>query len=377
MFKLKDSKIFFYIFLYIIISPLFFPLKTISNSVDPNEFQYSKNYVMGIGDGILIKFDGVPVYTGVYYVQTDGYLNLPELGLVLAKSKTLEELQKNLLDQYSEFIVDPKIDLSVYSYRPVTVTVNGEVNRPGLYTIKYGIDNNQNQTPNLINDNLLKSPFSSTQSTQNQPVNQPAIQMPPKLFDLIIASDGLTPNANISQIKIIRKNPESNGGGKLIAKIDLISLLNEGDQKQNISLLDGDHIFIPKSEKLILNQLIDINRSNLSPGEIEVFVNGNVSSKGRLLIRQGLSLHEAIAAAGGENNLTGNIEFIRLTNNGRTNKRIISFKKSAKKGSRDNPILLAGDIIYVRRNIVGKFGSIITDYTSPLINAYGIYKIFE
>ena len=366
MFKLKNYKIFFYIFLYLSISPLFFPYKTLSNSTNLNEFQYSKNYVMGIGDEILINFEGIAVYTSVYKVQTDGYLNLPELGLVLAKGKTLEELQKNLLDQYSKFIVNPKIYLSVNYYRPVTVTINGEVNRPGLYTINYGLDkNNQDQSLSLKNDNLVKFPFSSAQN-----LVQPKVQRPPKLFDLIKASDGLTPNANISQIEIIRKNPEIKGGGKLIAKIDLISLLNEGDQKQNISLLDGDHIFIPKSEKLILNQLIDISRSNLSRGEIEVFVNGNVPLKGRLLIRQGLSLHEAIAAAGGENNLTGNIEFIRLTNSGRTNKRIIPFKKSAKKGSMDNPILLAGDI-------VGKFGSIITDYTSPLINAYGIYKIFE
>ncbi len=367
--KLKISKIFIHIFAYLIISPLFLPLKTLSNSIDQNEFLYSKNYVMGIGDGIKIDFEGIPFYTNVYQVQTDGYLNLPELGLILAKGKTLEELQNSLLDQYSEFIVNPKIDLSVYNYRPITVTVNGEVNRPGLYKLNYEESPSiQNQPLNLINDNSSKS---------SRSIIQNKIQTPPKLFNLIQASDGLTPNANISQIEIIRRNPEIKGGGKLIAKVDLVSLLREGDQKQNINLLDGDHIFVPKSEKLILNQLINISRSNLSQDQIEVFVNGNVSSKGRLLIKQGLSLHEAIAAAGGENNLTGNIEFIRLSNNGKTNKRIISFKKSAKKGSMDNPILLAGDIIYVRRNIVGKFGSIITDYTSPLINAYGIYKIFE
>ena len=367
--KIKISKIFIHIFAYLIISPLFLPLKTLSNSVDPYEFKYSKNYILGFGDGIKIDFEGIPIYTNIYQVQTDGYLNLPELGLVLAKGKTLEELQNNLLDQYSEFIVNPKIDLSVYNYRPVTVTVNGEVNRPGLYKLNYAESPIiQNQPPKLNNDNSAKSfPF----------ISQNKIQTPPKLFDLIQVSAGLTPNANISQIEIIRRNPEIKGGGKLIAKVDLLSLLREGDQKQNISLLDGDHIFVPKSEKLILNQLINISRSNLSQDQIEVFVNGNVTSKGRLLIKQGLSLHEAVAAAGGENNLTGNIEFIRLSNNGRTNKRIIPFKKSAKKGSMDNPILLAGDIIYVRRNIVGKFGSIITDYTSPLINAYGIYKIFE
>ena len=366
--SLEISKIFFYIFSYLIISPLFFPLKIISNSINPNEFQYTKNYIMGIGDEIFINFEGLPIYSKVYKVQIDGYLNLPELGMVLAKGKTLQEIEKTLLDQYSDFIIKPKIELSVFKYRPVTVTINGEVNRPGLYKINF--INSQNNENNFLN-------FNESQSTMLNTNNLSSTQTPPKLFDLISISKGITPNANISEIEIIRKNSEINGGGKLKTKVNLIALLSEGNQEQNIDLLDGDHILIPKSDKLILNQLIDVNRSNLSPGEIEVFVNGNVFKKGKLSIRQGLSLHEAIAAAGGENNLTGNIEFIRFTNSGKLNKRIINFKKSAKKGSSENPILFNGDIIYVRRNIVGKFGSIITDYTSPLINAYGIYKIFE
>ena len=58
-------------------------------------------------------------------------------------------------------------------------------------------------------------------------------------------------------------------------------------------------------------------------------------------------------------------------------KRLISFSRNAKKGSRDNPILISGDIIFVRKNIFGKASSIILDYSQPIVNAYGIYKIFD
>ena len=90
-----------------------------------------------------------------------------------------------------------------------------------------------------------------------------------------------------------------------------------------------------------------------------------------------MSLYEAIAAAGGGLNMSGNIEFVRLTRDGKTIKRIIRFNKIAIKGTTENPILVNGDIIVLRRNIFGKASSVITDYTSPLINAYGIYKLFE
>ena len=81
---------------------------------------------------------------------------------------------------------------------------------------------------------------------------------------------------------------------------------------------------------------------------MEVFINGNVFSPGRIILKQGTSLIEAIAASGGKRNLTGKIEFVRLKRNGKTEKRLISFKESALKGSYYNPILINGDMIFVR-----------------------------
>ena len=64
----------------------------------------------------------------------------------------------------------------------------------------------------------------------------------------------------------MRENSKSEGGGKIKAKIDIYSLLNNGDQSQNISLRDGDSIIIPKSYNSYKDQFKVINflKKNLS-----------------------------------------------------------------------------------------------------------------
>ena len=148
-------------------------------------------------------------------------------------------------------------------------------------------------------------------------------------------------------------------------------------RKGNLDLRDGDDIFVPRSEALLLDQLIEINKSNLTPDEIKVYINGHVRKAGQIFLRQGVSLFEAIAAAGGGLPMSGNIEFIRFNNNGKSQKRILSFNKSSIKGTKNNPILISGDIIFVRQNLFGKTNSILQNYSSPAVSAYGLYRLFN
>ena len=121
----------------------------------------------------------------------------------------------------------------------------------------------------------------------------------PRLFDALQEVDGLTNKADLSSIKIVRKNSKTFGGGTIKANINLIRLIKNGDQSQNIRLFDGDYIFIPESENILLDQIIDINRTNLNPREIQVFITGNVVNPGSKILRQNTSLVEAIMSAGG------------------------------------------------------------------------------
>ena len=66
-----------------------------------------------------------------------------------------------------------------------------------------------------------------------------------------------------------------------------------------------------------------------------------------------------------------------MSKRGKTKKRIIAYNDKSIKGSTGNPILLSGDIIYVRKNILGQTTQAINQISSPIIKSYGLYKILN
>lgn len=321
-------------------------------------------YLIGAGDSLLIEFVGINLFSGNYNVRPDSSIFLPEIGKVFVNDLTVDELKIILESKYSNFIKKPDINVLINSYRPINVTLRGEVNRTGLYIIPY-----YKNTLTEIDVQELSSKYPGMASSNTRAI-------PPKLFDLLKLGQGLSSNANLSEIIVTRKSSVEKGS-KIRAKIDLIALLQNGDQSQNLVLRDGDDVLITRQEQIMIDQLIDFNKSNLTPDLVEVYINGNVIRPGKLVIKQGLSLYEAIAAAGGKGSMTGNVEFIRLKRNGQSDKRIFRFNSLTKKGTPQNPILISGDIVYVRKNLVGKTSNVLNEYTSPLVNAYGVYKIFD
>ena len=197
----------------------------------------------------------------------------------------------------------------------------------------------------------------------------------PRIFDVIKESKGFTPNANLSRVKIIRNNSLTQGGGKIFTEINLLSLFLEGDQKQNIRLYDGDSIFI-KEDISINKQIVDLNRSNISPEFITVYVSGNVFSSGSVVLKQGSSLLQAIASAGGKKNLSGKISFLRFNPDGTIEKNQFKIDYNASINSRKNPILNDGDIVNVERSIIGKTTNVLNEVSNPIISGYSLYRIF-
>ena len=335
----------------------FFDTKPISNQL------ISSQYIVDSGDVLFLNFKDINIFTGYYSVNPNGELLLPEIGFFSVKGNTTQEIKSQLLEKYKEVIINPKVEVTIYRYRPLSIYIGGEVNRPGLYKLEYSkvnLDDREISEFNFANSGK-KITFKNV----------------PKLFDVLQKVDGLTNKADLSSIKIVRKNSKTLGGGTIKANINLIRLIKNGDQSQNIRLFDGDYIFIPESENILLDQIIDINRTNLNPREIRVFITGNVENPGSKILRQNTSLVEAIMAAGGKKNSTGNIQFIRLKRNGNSEKRIFAYDQSATKGSYKNPILIEGDLIILNKNLLGKTTSIINEVGSPIINSYGLYKIFE
>ena len=331
----------------------------------PNEIINSQ-YLVDTGDSLFINFRNIEIFSNSYNVDSNGQLLLPELGLYFVRGKTIEEIKYEITEKYKDVIINPNIEITISNYRPLKVYINGEVNRPGLYELTYTKNKEINKQKNIVGLNEFSMPQADLSTSSV-----------PRLFDALKLVEGLTNKADLSEIKIVRNNSKSLGGGKIQAKVNMLNLLKNGDQSQNIKLFDGDYIFIPASENILLDQLIDINKTNLNPREIEVFISGNVTKPGKMILRQNTSLVKAIMAAGGKNNSTGNIEFVRLKRDGKSDRRVFKLNDSAIKGSYSNPILISGDIVVVNKNLLGKATTVISEIGSPVINAYGIYKIFD
>ena len=323
-------------------------------------------YLVDSGDTLFIIFNGVNLFTNFYPVDPEGFIYIPEIEKFNVSGKTINSIESELNNLYKESLFEPNIKVTVSSHRPITFYLGGEVRRPGLYKIKYEqmltVPNNKN-----IYDDILDKTTSSSQISF----------LPPRLFEAIKKGNGFTPNANLKNIEIIRKNSIEQGGGSIKANIDLMDVIKNGSQKNNIIIYDGDTIIVGRSERIIREQLLDVARSNFSPEYINVFVNGNVQNPGIIQVRQGSTLFEAVATAGGKLDNTGKIEFIRFIESGKNTKNIYSYNKTISGKKKNNPVLQEGDLIVVRKNIIGKAGDITKNIAAPILSGYGLYSIFS
>ena len=222
----------------------------LKNVIFPEIDQKNTDYILGEGDKLKITFYGLSLFDNIYTINPNGNLVLPELEEFYAKGKTLKELKVSLNNKYKDYIVNPDLLIEIIEYRDLNITLRGAVNRTGLFKLPY--DESSNYMP--------------------------------RLFDALKLGEGVTSNADLKNIIVIRDNSTTNGGGKIKANINLITFLDEGDQTQNIQLRDGDDIFVGRSKNTIIEQLNLFNKSNLSPSTVVVFVNGNVMKSGSLQI---------------------------------------------------------------------------------------------
>ncbi|MFQ5973715.1 MAG: polysaccharide biosynthesis/export family protein [Alphaproteobacteria bacterium] len=101
------------------------PGLTISQPAGPG-----RNFPIGPGDTIEIAVFGHEELSSEYQVTVDGVIALPLVGEVLARGRTIEELEQEISDRLrGDVLVDPKVTIRVVDYRPVMVI--GGVMRPG------------------------------------------------------------------------------------------------------------------------------------------------------------------------------------------------------------------------------------------------------
>jgi polysaccharide export outer membrane protein len=236
------------------------------------------DYIVGEEDVIKITVYDHPELTTTERVSGEGIITLPLIGEIKVAGLTTDQTAKKIAARLSEgFIVDPNVSVFVVEFRSKKTIIIGYVNRPGMYM--------------LSGDTTL--------------------------LDLISLAGGLSKEAG-GRATIKRKNLGSNGGEGTI-NIDLQKLIEQGDTSLNISLMDGDSVFIAKASVFYLT--------------------GEVKNPAAYRYEDGITLIKAITMAGGftDKAAMGRIRIIRKIDNK---------EKVIQKAEMDEPVL-PDDVIIV------------------------------
>ena len=147
------------------------------------------------------------------------------------------------------------------------------------------------------------------------------------------------------------------------AELNFLELITDGNETQNIRLFDGDTVLVARSAIELREQIIKAGQTNLSPDFVLVFVSGRVRDPGSKILPQGATLDQALAAAGGQKLMRGQVEFIRLNRDGSTDKRKFFVNSTNPAGSYKNPILMAGDVVRVNESPLSATLTVLNEIT--------------
>lgn len=370
----------------------FFQSKALANEEISNPLSnYIRNkpkdsfYILGKGDVLYITVNqNTNSLNTSFTINGEGVANLKELKNIYVAGLTVEELTRVLNEEYSNIVKSPDVEITVLKHRPIKIYIDGEVEEPGIHnlpgTYRINTKNNSNESSAFFKNRVLFNGIKSrdpSEFTLNSSISEGVFF--PTLFDAIRKSGGVSLNADLSKIKIIRKNSLSNGGGKITTNVNLLETINLKDNSQNIRLLDGDNIIISKSNTPSIEQLTKAIKSNLNPRFISVYVAGRVENAGVIQLSKSAVMSDAIDLVGAKV-IRGPVKFIRYNGDGSVVSRKFKYNKKAQRGSKINPTLKNGDIIYITKSLINVSNEVITEITSPfqgILSTYTLYKAFS
>ncbi|MGH9841996.1 MAG: polysaccharide biosynthesis/export family protein [Blastocatellia bacterium] len=181
------------------------------------------------GDKLSIKFLYQPeLNEPAVIVRPDGFITLPMIDEVMAKGLTVAELKSSIEKAYSESLRSPVVSINLVEFVAPRVFVGGQVMKPGSYDLRAG------QT----------------------------------LMQAIILAGGFTRDANRKMVLHARPDGATGatGGSKLkMATFDAMRMLDNSAIAQEVSLQDGDYIFVPDSKLSKMSRILEAFRAAI-PG---------------------------------------------------------------------------------------------------------------
>jgi polysaccharide export outer membrane protein len=134
-------------------------------------------------------------------VRPDGKISLPLINDIPAAGNTTRQLQENIAEKLKAFIATPSVSVSIVRIVSQSVSVVGQVVRPGSYP---------------LGNNLT-------------------------VLEILARAGGLREFANEKAIRVVRKE-----NGKTVQyKVNYKDVIKGKSLQQNISLKSGDVILVP------------------------------------------------------------------------------------------------------------------------------------
>ncbi|MCX6628510.1 MAG: polysaccharide export protein, partial [Candidatus Solibacter sp.] len=92
-------------------------------------------FILGPEDQIMVLIYGSTEFSGAHMIRPDGRITMPFLGDIMAAGLTPADLGNAIKEKLKKYIVDPDVSVSVTAVNSKRFYINGEVNKPGQYTL--------------------------------------------------------------------------------------------------------------------------------------------------------------------------------------------------------------------------------------------------
>jgi len=212
------------------------------------------DYVLGIGDELVITLRGQVNSTSQVRVDREGRIVLPNMQPVAAAGRRFGEFRDDLTAQAQAAFLQTNVYISVGSVRSIAVLVTGEVRSPGRFTV---------------------TSFSS-------------------LMDALVMADGVSKTGSLRNLKIMRDGEP--------VSVDLYDVLLGRKSVNDLRLRDGDQIIVPA-----IGETIAVKGDVVRPGIYEMRPGGGKPA-----------IDAVLELAGGAQRARGNrLEILRLDGAGR------------------------------------------------------------
>jgi polysaccharide export outer membrane protein len=112
------------------------PLKAPDTTTATGAYEGGTDYRIGAQDLLEISVFGIDELSRTVRVNSNGQISLPLIGGVLAGGKTIPELEKAIGAKLEDgYLQDPQVTVFVKEFTSQRVTLEGALNKPGIYPL--------------------------------------------------------------------------------------------------------------------------------------------------------------------------------------------------------------------------------------------------